>query len=202
MSATLRMIENQLATHVSDLTDLLQWMDDSCSKFLGWESVPVGLIPFRMVDDNDKKGMLLQLWQAGLQGMGPQTISTTTMAEINDIDVQKEYGRIKEETIQNARRSQELQQELNKLQNTVAQQVQQEAGAGAPQGYDQQQIIAQADQLASQFAQMDPSTRRSQLHQLQTEDLVMYSVVIQRLEQQQTVTKQQATVQQQQGGML
>jgi hypothetical protein len=78
----------------------------------------------------------------------------------------------------------------------MAQQIQQEAGAGAPQGYDQQQVIAQADGLVQQFMQMDPSTRKSQLHQLQTEDLVMYSVVIQRLEQQQTVTKQQATVQQ------
>jgi len=175
-------------------------MNDSCSKFLGWESVQVGLIPFRMVDDTEKKTMLLQLWQAGLQGMGPQTISTTTMAEINDIDVQKEYGRIKEETIQNARRGQELQREMSKMQNTMAQEVQQQSGAAGPQGYDQQMIIAQADQLAQQFSQMDPSTRRSQLHQLQTEDLVMYSVVIQRLEQQQTVTRQQATVQTQ-GGM-
>jgi hypothetical protein len=118
------------------------------------------------------------------------------MAEINDIDVQKEYGRIKEETLQNARRTQDMQREMQKIQNTMAQQIQQEAGAGAPQGYDQQQVIANADNLAQQFSQMDPSTRKSQLHQLQMEDLVMYSVVIQRLEQQQTVARQQATVQQ------
>ena len=194
MSATLRMIENQLATHVSDLTDLLQWMDDSCSKFLGWESVPVGLIPFRMVDDTEKKGMVMQLWQAGKQGM-TQSISDSTIAELNDIDTVKEDNRIKEDAIRTARRDQEIQRELQKMQNTMAQEVQQQAGANGPQGYDQQQIIAQADQLVQQFSQMDPSTRKSQLHQLQMEDMVMYAVVIQRLEQQQTVTRQQATVQ-------
>jgi hypothetical protein len=194
MSATLRMIENQLATHVSDLTDLLQWMDDSCSKFLGWESVPVGLIPFRMVDDTEKKSMVMQLWQAGKQGM-TQSISDSTIAELNDIDTVKEDNRIKEDAIRTARRDQEIQRELQKMQNTMAQEVQQQAGANGPQGYDQQQIIAQADQLVQQFSQMDPSTRKSQLHQLQMEDMVMYAVVIQRLEQQQTVTRQQATVQ-------
>jgi hypothetical protein len=90
MNATLRMIENQLATHTSDLVNLLQWMDDSSSKFLGWEAVPVGLTPFRMVDDESKKVSLANLWQAGLQGMGPKVVSTTTMAEMNELDVEKE----------------------------------------------------------------------------------------------------------------
>jgi hypothetical protein len=35
MEATLRMIENQLQTHINDLKDLIQWVDDSCAKFLG-----------------------------------------------------------------------------------------------------------------------------------------------------------------------
>lgn len=192
MSATLRMIENQLATHTSDLVNLLQWMDDSCSKFLGWDSVPVGLTPFRMIDDVEKKAMLMQLWQAGVQGVGPQTISTTTMAEINEIDTLKEHSRIKEETIQNARRQQEIQREMDKMQNTMAQQVQQEAQAGAPQGYNQQQILAQADQIVEQLAGVDASARKSFLYQLQTEDFIMYSVVIQRLERARTMQQREA----------
>jgi hypothetical protein len=192
MSATMRMIENQLATHVSDLLNLLQWIDDSCSKFLGWASVPVSMTPFRMVDDTDKKTMTFQLWQAGVQGIGPQMISSTTMAELNEIDTKKEDERIKEETIRNQRRQKEIEIELQKLQNDMATQIQQQAGM-APQGYDQQQIIANADTLVQQLSGMDPSTRKSQLHQLQTEDYVLYSVVVQRLEQQQTTTRQQAT---------
>jgi hypothetical protein len=194
MEATLRMIDNQLAVHTSDLTDLLQWVDDSCSKFLGWDSIPMGLIPSRMVDDSERRNAVMQLWQVGVQ-TGSPTVSTTTIAELNDIDLDKESGRIKEESLQRTRRDQEIQQESAKITNTMAQQVQREVGANGAQSYDQQQVIANADNLVQQYLQMDPSTRRSQLHQLQMEDYVLYSVVIQRLEQQETVTRQQATVQ-------
>ena len=56
--------------------------------------------------------------------------------------------------------------------------------------YDQQQIIASADQLVSQLIGMDPGTRRSQLDALKAEDMVMHAVVIQRLEE---ARQQQAT---------
>jgi hypothetical protein len=114
------------------------------------------------------------------------------MAEINEIDTAKEDGRIKEETIRSQRRQKEIDIELKKMQNDMASQIQQQAGMN-PQGYDQQQIIANADSIVQQLAGADASTRKSQLHQLQTEDYILYSVVIQRLEQQDTVARQQAT---------
>jgi len=195
MEATLRMIDNQLSVHTSDLTDLLQWVDDSCSKFLGWDNVEVGLIPSRMVDDTDRRNAVTQLWMVGQQSGSP-TISTSTIAELNNIDLDKESGRIKEEALQLARRDHEIKRETEDLMNTMAEQVKRESGAGNQQNYDQTQVIASADNLVMEFMQMDPSTRRSQLHQLQMEDFVLYSVVIQRLEQQQTVARQQATTQQ------
>jgi hypothetical protein len=51
-----------------------------------------------------------------------------------------------------------------------------------------------------QLMQMDPGSRKSQLSSLQAEDYVMYSVVIQRLEQMQLDQKNQA-MQQMQGQM-
>jgi hypothetical protein len=48
---------------------------------------------------------------------------------------------------------------------------------------------------------MDPGTRKSQLASLQAEDYVMYSVVIQRLEQMQLDQKNQAYAQSQQQPM-
>jgi hypothetical protein len=63
--------------------------------------------------------------------------------------------------------------------------------------YDQQAVIGQADGIAQQFMQMDPGTRKSQLASLQAEDYVMYSVVIQRLEQLQLDQKNQAYAQSQ-----
>jgi hypothetical protein len=48
---------------------------------------------------------------------------------------------------------------------------------------------------------MDEGMKKSRLHQLQVEDLVMYAVVIQRLEQAQTSNQQQAKSQMA-GGMF
>ena len=200
MNASLRLIENQLATHINDIVDLLQWVDDSCAKFLGWEKITVGLTPFKIVDDTAKQSVLLQLWQMGKAGQGPQVISDTTMAELNDIDPERENKRIKQESIDNYRRQQEINNELQTLQNAVASQVQQQAAAGGQSAYNQQQVIASADQLVNEISQYDAGTRKSRLYQLMQEDFVLYSVVVQRLEQQQTSTRQQATSQLQQQG--
>ncbi len=192
MEASLRLIENQLATHIGDLKDLLQWVDDSCSKFLGWEQVPVGMTKFRMVDDYAKQNMIMQLWQAGQQG-GPKVVSNTTMAEIQDLDLKKEEDRIKQETLDDMRVQQDLEQEVKKIQENAALEAQQMADQGGPQGYNQQQIISQAEGLVQELMGLDQGTRKSKLHELEVTDYVMYSVVIQRLEALQQSEKQQAT---------
>lgn len=184
MEATLKLIENQLQSHINDLKDLLQWVDDSCAKFLGWERIRVDMADFTMVDDDSKKQMVMQLFMAGEQ-QGAPIISKTTVAELNGIDLRQEKERIKQETLDALREQAQMQKEITKIQNNVADQVQQQAQVG-PQQYNQQQIIAQADQVVQQITQMDPSMRKSQLHALETEDYVLYSVVIQRLEQMQT----------------
>jgi hypothetical protein len=191
MEATLRLIENQLQTHINDLKDLLQWVDDSCAKFLGWERIRVDMADFTMLDDNTKKQMVMNLFMAGQQ-QGAPIISQTTMAELYDIDLNKEANRIKQEALDAIRRQNEIQKEVTKIQNNVAQQAQQQAQQG-PQQYNQQQVIAQADQIVQQLGMMDPSMKRSQLHALETEDYVLYSVVVQRLEQSNLSTKAQAT---------
>jgi transposase-like protein len=192
MEATLRLIENQLATHIGDLKDLLQWVDDSCSKFLGWEQLRVSMTKFRMVDDYAKQSFIMQLWQAGQQG-GPKVVSDTTMAELQDIDLKKEEERIKQETLDNMRQQQDVEAEIKKIQESAALAAQQEAEQQGPQGYNQQQIISEAEGLVQQLLQMDQGTRKSQLHELEVTDYVMYSVVIQRLEAVQQSEKQQAT---------
>ena len=192
MEATLRLIENQLATHIGDLKDLLQWTSDSCAKFLGWEQIKVGMTKFRMIDDYAKQNLIMQLWQAGQQG-GPQIISNTTVAEMQDLDLNREEERIKQETLDQVRRSQDIDQEVKKIQESAAMEAQQMAEQGGPQGYNQQQMISEADNIVNQLLQMDQGTRRSQLHELEVTDYVMYSVVIQRLEAAQQTQKQQAT---------
>jgi hypothetical protein len=200
MEATLRLIENQLETHVNDLLDLLQWADDKCAQFLGWEKIEVGMTKFRMVDDHDKQNSIMQLWLQGKQGGAP-IISDQTIATMFDIDLKQEEENIKQEQLDAVRMQQKMQIEIRKLQDNMATRIQMEAQQGGPQAYNQQQIIAQADQLVQQLLNLDPGTRRSQLHQLQVEDLVMYAVVVQRLEQAQNINQQQVRTQMRQGAV-
>lgn len=200
MNATMRLIENQLETHIADIINLLQWVDDSCAKLLGWEKIQVGLTPFKIIDDLNKQNTILSIWTQGKTGQGPQIISDSTMAEMNDIDLDKEYKRIKQETLDNFRMQQDTNVEIQKMQNAAASQAQQQAAAGGPQQYNQQQIISNADQLVAEVSALDQGSRKSRLYQLMQEDFVLYSVVVQRLEQQNNTTRQQATasIQQQQ----
>ena len=118
-----------------------------------------------------------------------------TIADMYDIDLAAEERQIKQETLDRVRQEQDMRHEIEDLQNNLAEQARNEAmqGAAGPMGYNQQQIISEADQMVQMMMGIDEGTRRSMLHQLQTEDYVMYSVVIQRLEQQQTSMKRNLT---------
>lgn len=195
----LRVLENQLIHQTGDLNDLLQWVTDNAAKKLGRSTVEVSLAPFRFIDDVQQKALLLQLNMADPQG-GPW-ISKRTMGEAFDVDPADERKWRKQEAIDDARAAMELQNELQKQQSTLASQARSQAQLGQqPLAYDQQAVIAQADQIVQQLMSLDEGTRRSQMHALQTEDLVMYAVVKERLEQEQVTMNQQAVAAMRQGG--
>ena len=174
---TLRMIENQLKTHIEDLNGVVQWIEGRCAKFLGWAALPVRLADFKMLDDVENKQLYMQLWQSG-------KISSSKIGEILGVDWDQERKQIFEDTMSEARAQMLLQAAQQKLQNSLSQRaVNQAMMAQSGQGYDQQAIIAEADQLAQQFAQMDPGTRRSRMDALKAENLVLAAVVRERLEQ-------------------
>jgi hypothetical protein len=150
-----------------------------------------------MVDDTETKQTLIGL-ATGAGGAAP-IVSLTTMAERLGIDLDQERNKRLQEAIDEAKFQQKLQVEMQKMQNTLAQQVQQQVAGAQGLNYDQQAVIAQADNIAQQLMQLDPNTRRSQMHSLQTEDAVMYAVVVQRLEDAQNAQTAQAKAQMQGG---
>lgn len=189
-SIQLRVLENQLIHQTGDLNDLLQWITDRMAKLLGWQTIMVSLMPFKFIDDVEQKSLLLQLNAQDPEG---PWVSKTTIGDAFDIDLVEERKKRKQEALDNVRFQQELQVEVNKLQNTLAQKVQAQAqiGQGTLQ-YDQQAVIAEADMMVQQMMGLDPGTRRSQMHALEIEDLVMYSVVKKRLEDMETQNNQAA----------
>lgn len=190
MEATLRLIQNQSQGNVDDLNDLLQWYTDQTSKFLGWERIETSLTPMKMVDDTETKALLQGLVTGEVGGM--PTMSVSAYAERLGVDVEAERERRFQDTVAEAKHQMRVQREVQKLQTSLAQQVQTQSQNGQGLGYDQQAVIAQADNIVQQLQQMDPGSRRSQLHSLQSEDAVMYAVVIQRLEDAQNQATQQA----------
>ena len=195
----LRVLENQLVHQTGDLNDLLQWITDKSAKQLGRGTVECSLAPFRFIDDVQQKALLLQL-----NGADPSTgpwISKRTMGEAFDIDPTDERKWRMQEALDDARTAQDLQVEMQKRQNNLGSQARAQAQMGQ-QGlaYDQQAVIAQADQMVHQMMGLDPGTRQSQMHALQSEDMVMYSVVKERMHDQTVQQNQQAVAQARQGG--
>lgn len=174
---TLRMLENQLQTHVEDLNGLTQWVESKCAKFLGWDSIPTRLAEFKLIDDTENKQIYFQLWQQG-------RISDTKIGEIFGIDWEHERKQRIEDGIAETKAQMELEAKQNDLKNSLSQQsasqAQQQQGGSQ---YDQQAIIAQADQIAQEMAGLDAGSRRSRMDSLKNEDLIMASVVRERLEQ-------------------
>jgi len=196
----LRVLENQLVHQTGDLNDLLQWITDRAAKQLGRGTVVVELAPFRFIDDVQQKALLLQLNMAD-PTTGPW-LSQRTLGEAFDVDPNDEREWRKQEAIDAARTSAELQVEMQKMQNNLGARARSQAQMGQqPVAYDQQAVIAQADQVVQQMMGLDEGSRRSQMHALQAEDLVMYAVVKERLETQATLENHQAMTQvKQQGG--
>ena len=183
---TLRMLENQLLTYTGELNELLQWVTERCCKILGWETPECKLTEFKLIDDVQQKQLLLTINQ------NQQLISNTTIGELNDFDLKEERVKRKQEALDEVRFQHEVQLEVTKLQNSLAQQVQNQTMMnGQGLAYDQQQVISQADGLVQQLMSMDYGGRKSFLHSLQVEDYVMYSVVVQRLEQAQLAGQKQ-----------
>ena len=184
---TLRMLENQLLNYTTQLMEQAQWVLDKSAEFLGWKKIQISLEPFKLVDDVQQKSLLFQANQM----TGGTLLSPTSMGSLLGRDATKERGLRKQDALNEERYNFELQQEIQKLHENLSTRAQASTQADQPQGYDQQQIIAQADTIVQQLMTMDDSTRKSYLHSLQVEDIVMYSVVVQRWEEMQTQQRAQ-----------
>jgi hypothetical protein len=186
---SLRMLENQLQTHIEDLNDLLSWCEDEVSRFMGYTPCTVKLSDFKLIDDIERKQLLMQLWSQG-------KISDSTIAEMFELDLVAERGRILEDTLAQHKSQQEIESALRKLQTSLSSQVQQQAQAAGGINYnDAQSALAAADQMVQELLPLDEGTRRSRIDAIQGEDPVMHALVKERLEQamqnQNTEIKQQ-----------
>lgn len=190
---TLRMLENQLQTHIEDLNKLVAWLERRLSTFLCYQSVPTRMADFKLLDDMEQKQMLFSLWQAG-------KLDDSRMFESLDIDPKLTRERRKQETIDETRMQMETQAAVQKLQSSLAAQAQQKAMQGQGTSYNIQAVVQAAQEHAMQLGSLDEGMRKSELASLQSSDPVMYACVVQQLEQINTSQEAQARSQVRQGG--
>lgn len=191
---TLRMLENQLQTYTQHLEGQLVWIVKQVSKILSWKPVKVSYVPFKLIDDVQQKQSII-----GLNAQGP-VVSNTTLLSLHDLDLTEERDKREQEMLDEVRSQTKVQKEITKLQTTLAAQAEAEAQQGAGLNYNPLAVIAKADSLLASITSLDPGSQRSMLTQLSTEDPVMYAVVKDRMQTNQTAAKSQAVAMARQGG--
>ncbi len=178
-SVTLRMLENQLINDSADLKDALNWIAQRTAMELNWEHMTLDLTPFKFIDDVAQKGMELQT------NATYNHLSKRSIAEMYGRDLDDERKQQIQDAIEDARQQKEIEKRIQELEASMAAQAEQialQGQGGQGLNYDQQAVIAKAEEVAYQIADLEYGTKKSYLAQLQNEDYVLYSVVIQRLE--------------------
>lgn len=175
---TLRMIENQLQTHIEDLNGLAQWLERGVTTFLGWESIDTKLADFKLIDDIENKQLFMQLW-------GANKLPDDKIYEILNLDPEKVRMQLKDQQINDVKNQMEIENEIQKIRNSLSAKAQQASltSQGGINYNDQQSVISAANGIVQDLMGLDYGSRKSRLAALQKEDFILHAVVIQQLEQ-------------------
>lgn len=186
-SIALRILDNQLYTYMENHKNYVNWIIKTINAKFDLSLSTIGFTPFRLVDDINKQQMLMQMAGRG--------VSTTTLQEMLGIDPKEEQDNTVKETLDQIKVEQRINKEKADLEKDISVQTQNEMSGDIPQ-YNQQKLIAQAQQMATQFLGVPYEQRRSYMAQLQNEDYVMWALVSAQLESLRTEAKRDGAQQQ------
>jgi hypothetical protein len=165
-SVGLRMMENLLTSYISRIQDMLDWIFDRVTGYLGMERVGVSLIPFKLLDDDNFKNLLIQL-------ASTQDISKTTLFEELGLDYHDERKRVKHEAADKAAFDVEVQKEVDIAHFVAAK----GAGEDMEENEEYKTILREASGIAAQLTGQDPATVQNLLAELRIENYTMYVMV-------------------------
>jgi len=172
----LRIIENMMMTYMEQMEEWINWVDKKISDWLEVETCEVEYIPFKLIDDIQRKSMLIQWGQGGQI----EKISDTTIAEHLDIDMDDEEERVVEDKIRQYKLSKKIEKKIQEEETSLSEKaiMQSQIATGDQVDYNNQQdTMARAEQTAVEIMQMPYEQRKSVLDSMQKEDFVFYSVV-------------------------
>jgi len=155
-NVSMRMLENTFLSFIGRQRQMVNWIMQLVSHFMGWPKVNVRLKPFKMADDMQRKSYLFQLNQAN-------KISDTTLLADADLDIEDEndimiresarrLAAVKKQQLAMAEIQGESQVIMMKMQakaqQTMQQAQQQPLAPGEPGGPDGALNAQQAQQAA------------------------------------------------------
>ena len=177
-TVSLAMLENQLQPFVDQLTNYMNWVVDMLNSKYELDLCEVELQDFSLTDDQQTKQMILQGSEQG-------GVSSTTVLESLGLDPNEEREQLVEEQLEEYKRQKDLEQRMRQIDQDVSQQTAEQQSAeneGKMPDYDQQAIIAKANEYAQKLIQMPYEQRRSHMEQIQNEDAVFHAVLTQELD--------------------
>jgi hypothetical protein len=171
-SIGLRMMQALLFNYTSRLDDFIDWSMKKVSSYLEIENIKVGLLPFRLVDDDGIKKFLSELAQAG-------KASYTSLYEEVGLDFAKERSLIREEAVEAAKDQIETQYEIEQAQFLAGRKKTDDMNDNG----DYKTALEKAQDMASQLASTDEGTKRKFLNNLKVTDYGQYLMVSKLLEE-------------------
>jgi hypothetical protein len=165
-SVGLRMMENLLTSYIGRLQDMIDWITSRVAAYLTMESVKVSLIPFKLLDDEILKQLLLQLAQLG-------KASDKTLFEELGLDWSEEQEHIKNEATIRAKMAVETEYEVGEAQFVAAR----GAGEKMAENEEYQNILMEAQTIAGELLGADENARRTILGELKVQEYAMYVMV-------------------------
>ena len=179
-SIGLRMMEALLFNYTSRLSDFIEWSMTKVSSYLEIENVKVDLLPFKLMDDEGVKQLLMGLAQVGKASYG-------TVFEEMGMDFGKEQEKIKEEAVELAKGQIETQYEIEQAQFLAGKKKTDDMNEN--EGY--KTALQKAQEMAEQLLNADEGTQRSFMAQLKTSDYGQWLMVGRIIEEQKRSQQQQ-----------
>lgn len=179
----LRMLKNTLDSYVMQVEELLEWIFSGITAYMGLPYHDVGLVPFQLTDDDALKQLAMGLAQAG-------SMSMTTLYEALGRDYREELARLTDDAKLKARQAVITQYESEQAQWLAGMEI----NKRSEQDSSYQDVLRQAQELASQIAPLDPSTSQRVMTELKVTDYAKYLMVAKLVEESRTQATQQANL--------
>jgi hypothetical protein len=162
-SVGLRMMENLLFSYISRLEELIEWATGKVASYLNIEQVKITLQPFKLLDDDMFKQLLLELNKG-------ENASITTLMEEYGLDFKEEQEKIKSEKVERAKQQVETQYATEQAQTMAAKDV----GKRLKDDQEYKDLIVKAEAVAMQLMGMEETARMEAMSMLKGTDYAMY----------------------------